>query len=550
MGVRTVRVKLPSQVRVEWRPVLLLAALFGVIMLCLGLNRYYSFFSSYDHGIFNQVFWNNLHGRWFESSLSSDLSSAVVHENQPPRVDYHRLGQHFTPALLLWLPFYALAPSAGMLTVIQVTLVTIAGIVLYVLARHYVQPGLALFLQAGYYSANAVIGPTVSNFHDLCQIPLFIFTLLLALEKRIWWLVWLMAVLTLAVREDAGVVLFGVGFYMVVSRRFPRSGLAMCILAFGYILFCTNVLMPAFSDDISRRFMLERFGQFARDDEATTLETLWLIVSQPGILLSNFLRDPQVKLFYVLIQTLPLAFVPLRTLYPWTIAGFPFLQLLLQRGDSPLALHIRYAMTLVPGLFYGAILWWSTHRDRFRPKFRRFWAGCLALSLLLAIAYNPHDSLYFAIPTSFRPWVYVSLPQQWHHASQIHQFIRQIPPDAGVSATRYVVPHISGRRAALRFPSLRVRNDQNQVVDMDYILADLWQLERYRPIFRTERLVFSQVVPLIDRLLAENRYGLIGLADKVVFLQKGVVSTPELLTAWQDLRQEFEPLLQEPIKRP
>lgn len=528
----------------ELCPVLILAGVFFAIALTIGLNRYFSFFATYDQGIFNQVFWNNLHGRFFQSSLSSDLSSAVVHDHQVPTVYYHRLGQHFTPALLVWLPFYALAPVAGTLTVIQVTLIGTAGIVLYFLARCYLQPGLALMIMASYYAANAVIGPTFSNFHDASQIPLFLFTLLLALEKRVWWLVWLTAGLTLLVREDASISVMGIALYMVISRHFVQLGLVMGGLAIGYFILCTNVLMPAFSEDVARRFMLERFGQFARDEEVSTLEMIGLILSQPGTVIANILRDPQVKLFYILIQTLPLAFVPLVSPYAWVIAGLPFLKLLLQRGDSALAIHIRYAITLVPGLFYGSILWWSTHQRHFQLLLRRFWLGCIALSLILALAYNPHRAFYFVIPTSFRPWVYVSLPQQWAHANHIRTFLAQIPPDAGVAATQQIVPHISSRRSALRFPSLRVRNDQQEVVEMDYILADLWQLEHYRPLFQTERTVFNQVVPLIDRLLSENRYGMIRLTDKIVLMQKGVPSEPVALQAWKQLHQEFAPLLQ------
>ncbi|HBY77500.1 MAG TPA: hypothetical protein DEG47_11000, partial [Cyanobacteria bacterium UBA11148] len=101
--------------------------IFFILTLILSLHRHYTFYSSYDQGIFNQVFWNGLHGRFFESSLSSQLSTNVVHQGEVPEVYYHRLGQHFTPALLLWLPLYALFPSPATLSVLQVTLVTAAG---------------------------------------------------------------------------------------------------------------------------------------------------------------------------------------------------------------------------------------------------------------------------------------------------------------------------------------------------------------------------------------------------------------------------------------
>ncbi len=532
------------QISPEVRAAILLATVFWAIALTFGLHRYFTFFASYDQGIFNQVFWNNLHGRLFQSSLSSVLSTNVVHDGQVPEVFYRRLGQHFTPALLLWLPFYALAPNAATLVVIQVSLITAGGVVLYALARHYLPPRLSLMLMAGYYGANAVIGPVFSNFHDLCQIPLFIFTLLLALEKRVWWLVWLMAILIVLVRQDAGVGLFGVGVYMVVSRRFPRAGLAMCMLGFGYVVVATNVFMPMFSADISRRFMMERFGQYATGDSATTLEILWAIISNPVRLIANIFRKPDVKFFYLLVQTLPLAFVPFLAPYSWAIAGFPLMQLFLQQGDSPLAIHIRYAMTLVPGLFYGTILWWSTHTAKFKKGFQRFWIACIAISILIAIPYNPHQVFYFAIPTSFKPWIHVSLPRQWEHASYIRSMVNQIPPTASVSATTYVVPHLASRRELLRMPFLQVRNDQQEVIDVDYLIADLWQLERYQVAFPLERGHFVQIVPLIDSLVNQNKYGILRLEDGVILMQKGVPTPPELRAAWTALRQEYEPLLQ------
>ncbi|NEN95597.1 MAG: DUF2079 domain-containing protein, partial [Moorea sp. SIO3I7] len=233
------------------------AIAFFLFTLIFTLHRHYTFYSSYDQGIFNQVFWNGIHGRFFQSTLSSQLSTNVVHNGEVPNVYYHRLGQHFTPALLLWLPLYALFPFPATLTVLQVTLVTAAGVVLYILARQYLQPMLAAMITVSFYCANAILGPTLANFHDICQIPLFVFGLLLAMEKRWWWLFWLLAILILAVREDSGIGLFGVGFYLIVSRRYPRIGLAVCTLSFGYILVLTNLIMPIFSEDISQRFMIE-----------------------------------------------------------------------------------------------------------------------------------------------------------------------------------------------------------------------------------------------------------------------------------------------------
>ena len=293
-----------------------------------------------------------------------------------PDAAYRRLGQHFTPALLLWLPWYALFPSAAGLSVLQVTLVTIAGLVLYALARHYHPPQLAGMIAASFYGAIAVISPTLANFHDICQMPLYLFGLLLALEKRRWGLLWLCAVLTLLVREDSGVVLFGIGFFLAVSRRSVRTGLALCAVSLVYMLGITNLVMPLFSEDVSKRFMIEQFGQFVDKPEASTIDIIKGILSNPFRLAVELITpiDPTIR--YLLGQWVPLAFVSAISPSTWLLSGFPLLKVLIQREDlTALSLHLRYAMTLVPGLFYGAILWWSAHPNQWRSRFRQIWIG-------------------------------------------------------------------------------------------------------------------------------------------------------------------------------
>jgi len=559
------------------RLVIAAAIIFFLLTLILTLHRHYTFYSSYDQGIFNQVFWNGIHGRFFQSSLSSQLSTNVVHSGEVPEVYYHRLGQHFTPALLLWLPLYALFPSAATLSVLQVTLVTAAGLVLYVLAREHLQPFVAAMITVSFYCANAVIGPTLSNFHDVCQIPLFVFGLLLAMEKRWWWLFWLLAVLILAVREDSGVGLFGVGFYMVVSKRYPRAGLAVCTLSFGYMILLTNLIMPLFSQDISQRFMMERFGQYAQGEEASTLEIIWGMISNPWRLLVELFTPFFGTIKYLLGQWLPLAFVPAVAPASWMIAGFPLLKLFLGKGMSVLAINIRYAMTVVPGLFYGVILWWSGKSDfRFwianfksgvlrqptegnglgesslhpQPKhlsrpFRRFWTICLCLSLLFTFTSNPNRTFYFLIPDSFSPWVHVSLSEQWPRVGSIRSLLAQIPPNASVAASTYLIPHLSGRREIIRFPALQLRNDQQQVVNVDYIVTDLWQLQQYQVAFDEDRGNLQAMTAVIDQVTGSGEYGIVGFQQGVMLMQKGAVSNPEAKAAWLSFRKEIEPILQE-----
>jgi uncharacterized membrane protein len=539
-------------IKPEKKVVISWAIAFFICTLSLTLHRHFSFYSSYDQGIFNQVFWNGTHGNFFQSTLSSQLSTNVVHSGEVPYVAYHRLGQHFTPALLLWLPIYYLFPYPATLTVLQAVFVTAAGLVLYALARIYLEPAIATLITLSYYGANAILGPTLANFHDISQIPLFVFSLLLAMEKRWWWLFGILVICTLAVREDSGITLFGIGMYMLLSRRFPRIGLVVCSFSFLYMVALTNLIMPLFSDDIAKRFMLERFGQYADGNEASTIEIIINMLTRPGLLLGELFTPVWDTFKYLLGQWLPLAFIPAVAPAAWAIAIFPLLKLLLGKGESVLVISIRYAMSVTPGLFYGAILWWAGQgfgnfnkslQDckprKLRPKFRRFWIFCICLSIFFTITSNPSRTVSFIIPDSIQPRVYVSAPKQWRHVPHIRALMAQIPADASVSATTYIIPHLSGRREIIRLPGLEIKNDNQEIKQVDYIIADLWQMEQYQAAFGDDRDALQSTSALINQLLEQNQYGIVDFADGVVLLHKEEISNKSALAAWQTYKNQL-----------
>lgn len=546
-----------GNIKPRHQTLLLGAIAFFCLTLGLTLHRHFSFYSSYDQGIFNQVFWNGIHGRWFESTLSSQLSTNVIHGGEVPDVAYRRLGQHFTPALLLWLPIYYLFPHPATLTVLQVIFVTAAGLVLYKLARVYLEPAIACLITLSFYGANAIVGPTLGNFHDISQIPLFVFSLLLAMEKRCWWLFWLLALGVLAVREDAGITLFGVGVYLIFSRRYPRIGIGVCLLSGLYVLAVTNLLMPLFSDDVSKRFMLENFGQYAEGDQASTIEIIVNMITNPGLLIREILTPVGGTVKYLLGQWLPLAFIPLVAPGAWSISLFPLLKLFLSQGDLVLSISIRYAMSVTPGLFYGTILWWSgqgfgnfqqplskCQPRKLRPKFRRFWIFCICLSSFFTITSNPSDTLYFLIPTAIKPLVYVSPGQQWQHAAKINSLLAKIPNDASVSSTSFIIPHLSSRREVIRLPGLHLKNDRQETIKVDYIIADLWHTEQYHSVLTDYRNNWQTTANSIQQALEQENYGMIGFTQGVALLQQGVDSQAQALQDWQSYLEQTQPIIE------
>ncbi|BAU10799.1 hypothetical protein LEP3755_12910 [Leptolyngbya sp. NIES-3755] len=533
--MKALKAILPSRDQKGLRRALILAAIFFCLVLAISLNRYFSFYTSYDQGLFNQLFWNNLHGRWFQSSLTSANSVASLEDGKTPIVNFIHLGQHFVINFLLWLPLYAIFPHPITLIVLQVGLMTAGGLMLYALARQRLSPQLSVWITGSYYSAIPVIGSTVANFYEHCQIPLFTFGTLLALEKKNWVWFWVGAALVMGIRQEIGIILFGIGVYLIVSRRHPWIGVALCLVSFSYVAFVTNVIQPRFSEDVSRLYLANRFRQFVDTDEPTTLQVLWGMITNP-IRLAEYLFLPiDRRINYLAGHWVALAFVPVVSGAAWIMAGFPLVTIFAQSGRTALTIWLRYAVTVVPGMFYGAILWWEQHPQYFTPKFRRWWKVCIVLSLLFMFSGNPNRAFSFIIPDSVRPLVYVPLPRQWERAVHINNVIRNVPKDVSVSTTTHLIPQLSSRRIIVRLPVLEIYNEQKQIVQIDYAIADLWNLKEYSRAFKDSKSELFRTLPMLEKLVNENQYGVQQVEDGVVMMVRGQPSNPAMLAEWQKL---------------
>lgn len=119
-----------------------------------------------------------------------------------------------------------------------------------------------------------------------------------------------------------------------------------------------------------------------------------------------------------------------------------------------------------------------------------------------------------------------------------------IRDSASVSATTYLIPHLSGRRTIIRLTGLEFRNDAGNVETVDYIIADLWQLQRYQIAFDEDRVALQTITELIEQVTNNQEYGIIDFNQGVILLQKGANSNPDKSAAWQNYRERLSLPLQ------
>ena len=78
---------------------------------------------------------------------------------------------------------------------------------------------------------------------------------------------------------------------------------------------------------------------------------------------------------------------------------------------------------------------------------------------------------------------------------------------------------------------------------MDYVLADLWNLQQYQVAFKNDRERIRNIVPVIDEVTANGEYGIVGFKDGVIFMRRSMASQPEAVQGWLAFRKQLEPIL-------
>ena len=538
--------RLQPESRIKWAA--LLFAGLGILLLWW---RLISLSASYDQGIFLQVLWNGIEGNPFESTLSSQLSTNVIHSGEVPSIGYQRLSQHFTPILITWIPLVRLL-GIWALPVVQISLITGAGLLLFELAKIDLNPNIAERITVAFYCANAVVAPTLSNFTDLCQLPFLVFALLYGLKtnRTVLWII--SALLIPLIREDTGVVLASIGLWLSIRDQRRRTiGIVFVITGLAWVGIVTNVLMPIFGDDNSKRFMVSNFGQFAPNAEsASSFDIAKKVFAQPLTLLRELVSPPGDTLMYFLGMGLPLLFVPLISADALLMASLPLLGLLLARGSNdPLSINIRYTFLVVPGLFAGTSMWWRSRQNLFNSrKLRNVWAGCIALSLIFTIAGNQNRSFSFLIPDSIHPWVYQSPLQQWEHGVKARNALQSIPENASVSANTNLIPWLAQRQVLVRFPHGTEYQDINkEIYSVDWVAIDLKTLAHFSEAFSRDRKRLKKSLEWLDA--NSSKYQVQSIEDGVVVLNRNGKTDQKLQQDLNRLIQSFEAKTMPPSQR-
>jgi uncharacterized membrane protein len=435
---------LAAMSRVGSRVTIVLAPLM-VVLAGGGYAAYTAFFtirhhrqiltSAFDLGIFDNLMYNTIKGRFFESPVMFGPG----HHNS--------LSTHAEYAMVLFAPLYALAPRAETLLLIQSVFLGAAAIPLYLFARTMLSRWPSVLLVLAYVLFAPLHGAHFYDFHWLPLGVFFYFWLFYGIASRKTWLCVLMVVLLFALREDIAVGLAFLGVFLFVTGLRVRFGITLALAAAVWFVIDKFVIMPW----AGPWWFDVMYNELFADGKTGYGNVVKTLLSNPFYALSTFIRGP--KLTYALHMLAPLVLLPVRRL-PFLLLLVPgSVFTLMTTGYWPtLSIAFQYTTHWVPFVFATTVMSLFLIQEGRQGKIRLAAVlGALSVTVL-SHSYNFGAILQRESFTGGFGRVSFELSDAARaRYADMRSVANKIPREASVVATETLNPQISARKEAYVF---------------------------------------------------------------------------------------------------
>jgi len=510
-----------------------------------------------DLGQIDQAVWNSSRGRFVEQTDNGFVAT--------------RLTDHVEPILALISPALWLWDDVRALLLLQAIFVAAGALPLYSLAcrqflkllapaergqiwqyepvQQLTRP-LALALALAYLLAPQLQSALLTEFHAAPLAVPFILWAFWAVDQARWGQFLAAALLVALVKEEMALLAAGLGAWALwrgwwesrtladpaargrQRRRASLAGGGVLLAALAWFYIATFVIVPAHAVTVygvAESTYFQRYGALGNSplDIARSFFTqpqlVWQIASEPARvaylvgLVAAFAWLPLLAVEIVLLA-LPVLLANLLSAYPAQYYG-----------------EFHYSAPLVPYFAVAAAyglgrLWrWLARRlDRGSASFQHLPAASAGAMTLMALVQNSRTALRPLLTVALAVWIlawaagnyalhgrgplggrYDPVTITAHH-HLLERFTAQIPPDAAVTATAAVHPHVSHRRYVYQFPL-----GLEAPVPADWALLDVTTNTDMAP---------GDLKAAVDALLAGG-WGVVDAADGFLLLQRGAAAT-------------------------
>ncbi len=405
-----------------------MAGFFFVAYTALAISRQQNLLTDgYDLGIFDEAVRSYAGGHLPYAALKGSAHYSV-------------LGDHFSPVLVLLVPFYWILPTADTLLVAQAFLLAVALVPLARWAHRELGAEAAVVIAFGYGSSWGIAAAVGFDFHEVCfAVPLIAFSLE-ALAAERWRTALLWALPLVLVKEDLGFTLAAIG--LLVAWKGPRLlGLAAAAFGVAASLVEVLVLIPLSSDSgyayFAKSLGAGGAGAAAAGGAAVHQGLVHQLLSVPHNLIL-----PHVKLVTLIALFAPTAFLALRSRLALVVVPTLLWRFL---SDTPAywGMTFHYSADLMPVVFAAFVdALAQCRRQGWSPRRLR---AVLAVSLAVSAVLIPDHPL----GALSRPKTYAVSPV----AEAGRELAGRIPNGATVAADNDLAAQLTDRATVFLFPS-------------------------------------------------------------------------------------------------
>ena len=462
---------------------LISAAVIG-ITTCM---RYLTFTSpNFDFGLFVNMFHNMTEtGLPLVSSERDVLLSHFV--------------VHISPIYYTILPIYAIFPSAMTLQICQALLVASGIVPAVLLAKHFKMSALSQSAVAVIYAAYpATAMGCFYDFHENCfLLPLLLWVFYFFEKEKYLWM-YVFAVLTLAVKEDAAIYILFFAIFLILARKKYLHGTILALGAAAYFLVALAILEGSaaywaefYANDTARPSiagpMINRFDNLIYDKDKGLLGAILTALKNPGYLLTQFFttnkanletsffteRSPWAKVVYLLQMLLPVGMIPFATKKQsrWLLLA-PILLNVLTTYKYQYSINFQYHFGITAFVIYAMIL----NLPDLQPIPRR-------RMLALGAAASCCMYIFLVLPR------YNQYMEQWDknkdNYQKIEAMLDDLPEDVSLCVPSSYLAHVADRREVYEHAYHVLSGEKNQLKehDVDYAVIRTAADAKYRAAF-------------------------------------------------------------------
>ncbi|WP_273834708.1 DUF2079 domain-containing protein [Halococcus sp. PRR34] len=430
-------------------------------------------------------------------------------------------GAHFSLALLLFMPLFALVPSVYTLLVAKSFVLASSVVLCWLLAREVLDSDRLAGVVTLSYAFNPFLWSAWSfDFQEQILIPPLLFAAYYAYRKE-HHLVFL-GLLAAVLFTNEFVIFVTVGFVgglVVAAARAGRLRERAPALVGGFVLvgiarFVSTRVMSYYSEfgGLPSYVVAEPLQPFIESARVSLVDLLGVVLANPVLLIDSTTFAVEQKAVFFAAFMLPVAFLALfdeRSLF----ALLPFLGFAWVFTGEAKAVYYQfgahYPLYLLPFVYVGAMCALDRLSARFgsietpsRAVFSGLVAFVLVASLVAGVA---SGGGHLARPPDAQP----------DHSETLDAAIDSIPPNASLIAQNDIYPHVATRENAgfiVSQGTFSAYEREYGPVTPEYILIDS-QLNQNAPWARTVQRTYA------DRLGSE--YGLYRYEDGIQVFRQG-----------------------------